>query len=400
MNPLKSQFAVEALLAFIFAVCVLLALLLLTGCGPRDDPTEGGKPAIRGDSIIFPNGSAAPQRLAVERVEAPIEHDLALPARLTWDEERTVRVFPPFAGRVTHIDTRPGERVAVGAPLAELISPDFGQAQADARKAQADLEVSTRALERERELAAHGVASAKDLEQAQGEQRKAQAEADRALGRVNAYGHGVAGDNRFVLRSPTAGVVVERNLNPGQELRPDQPGSPLFVITDPTHLWIAIDAGEGDPAGLKPGMPITVMSTQFPDATFPGELVQISDFIDPTTRTLKLRGAVPNKDRQLKGEMFVTASIRAPKGQLPTVASRAVFLSGVSNYVFVRTDASTFTRRAVRVGRESDGRRPVLAGLREGDEVVVGGNLFLDQLLASAPTPPAPDPTEKTATAR
>ena len=397
MNPLKSQFAVEALLAFIFAVCVLLALLLLTGCGPRTEPADDGKPEIRGDSITFPARSSAAQRLAVERVEAPAEHDVTLPARLTWDEERTVRVFPPFAGRVARIVARPGDRVAVGSPLAELMSPDFGQAQADARKAQADLEVSTRALERVKELAAHGVASAKDLDQAQADQRKAQAEADRALGRVNAYGHGIAGDNRFVLKSPTAGVVVERNLNPGQELRPDQPGAPLFVITDPTHLWIVIDAAEGDAAGLKAGMPLTVMSSQFPDMTFPGELVQIADFIDPTTRTLKLRGVVPNKDRSLKGEMFVAARIRAPKGHFPTVASRAVYLSGASNYAFVRTGAATFTRRAVRVGRENDGRSTVLSGLREGDEVVVAGNLFLDQLLASAPPAPAPDPTERTA---
>jgi cobalt-zinc-cadmium efflux system membrane fusion protein len=400
MNPLKSQFAVEALLAFIFAVCVLLALLLLTGCGPRSEPVDEAKPVIRGDSITFPAGSAAAQRLAIERVEAPVDHDVTLPARLTWDEERTVRIFPPFAGRVTRIVARPGDRIEAGAPLAELMSPDFGQAQADARKAEADLDVSTRALEREKELAAHGVASAKDLEQAQADARKAQAEADRALGRVNAYGHGIAGENRFVLRSPTAGVVVERNLNPGQELRPDQPGAPLFVITDPTHLWVMVDAGEGDLGGLKPGTALTVMSTQLPDSPFPGELEQISDFIDPTTRTLKLRGTVPNKERRLKGEMFVTARIRAPKQASPTVASRAVYLSGASNYVFLRTGAETFTRRAVRVGRESDGRRPVLSGLKEGDEVVVAGNLFLDQLLASAPPPPAPDPTEKTATAK
>jgi cobalt-zinc-cadmium efflux system membrane fusion protein len=378
---------------------VLLALLLLTGCGPRPDVIDEGKPQVRGESITFPAKSTAPARFAVERVEPPVERDITLPARLTWDEERTVRVFPPFAGRVTRIVARPGDRVAVGSPLAELMSPDFGQAQADARKAQADLEVSTRALERERELAAHGVASAKDLDQAQADQRKAQAEADRALGRVNAYGHGVTGDNRFVLKSPTAGVVVERNLNPGQELRPDQPGAPLFVITDPAHLWIVIDAAEGDIAGLKAGMPLTVASSQFPDVAFPGELVQIADFIDPTTRTLKLRGAVPNKDRRLKGEMFVTARIKAPKGELPTVASRAVYLSAANNYAFVRTGAGTFTRRVVRVGRESDGRRPVMAGLKEGDEVVVAGNLFLEQLLASSP-PPATDPTEKTATSK
>jgi len=374
MNPLKSQFAVEALLAFIFAVCILLALLLLTGCAPRAEPADDGKPEIRGESITFPTRSPAPQRLVVDCVEAPVERDLALPARLTWDEERTVRVFPPFAGRVTRIVARPGDRVGAGSPLAELVSPDFGQAQADARKAEADLDVSTTALEREKELTAHGVASAKDLEQAQADHRKAQAEADRALGRVNAYGHGISGDNRFVLKSPTAGVVVERNLNPGQELRPDQPGAPLFVVTDPAHLWVVIDAAEGDVAGLKPGVPLAVTSSQFPDASFPGELVQIADFIDPATRTLKLRGVVPNRDRSLKGEMFVTAHIRAPKGKLPTVASRAVYLSGTSNYAFVRTGASTFTRRVVGVGRENDGRRTVLSGLAEGDEVVAGSS--------------------------
>ena len=384
--------SIEALYAFIFAICVLAALLLLTACGAKEAGDEA-KPVVRGDTIQFPKGSAAPQRFGVERVDAPAEHDLLLPGRLTWDEERTVRVFPPFAGRVTRMIARPGDRVAVGAPLAEMMSPDFGQAQADARKAQADLALAAKALERQKELTSHGVGSAKELEQAQADARKAQAESDRAVGRLAAYGHEVAGNNMFVLRSPTAGVVVERNLNPGQELRPDQPGAPLVVITDPAHLWIIIDANESDVGSVKPGMPFSVVSNQFPDASFPGALVQISDFIDPTSRTLKIRGNVPNTDRKLKGEMFVTARIRVPKGNLPTVASRAVYLSGTSNYVFVRTAPDTFVRRAVRVGRESDGRMPVLSGLKEGEEVVVGGNLFLDQILAAAP------PTEKAALA-
>jgi cobalt-zinc-cadmium efflux system membrane fusion protein len=392
MEPHKTS-SVEALYAFIFAICVLAALLLLTACGAKDAGVDEGKPIVRGDTIQFPKGSTAPQRFAVERAEAPFEHDITLPARLTWDEERTVRVFPPFAGRVTRMIARPGDRVSIGTPLAEMMSPDFGQAQADARKAQADLSLASKALERQKELTAHGVASAKELEQAQADARKAQAEADRAVGRLSAYGHEVAGDNRFVLRSPTAGVVVERNLNPGQELRPDQPGAPLFVITDPTHLWIVVDANESDVGNLKQGMPISVVSNQFPDTAFPGELVQIADFIDPTSRTLKIRGSVPNPDRKLKGEMFVTARIRVPKGNMPTVASRAVYLSGVNNYVFVRTAPDTFVRRAVRVGRESEGRMPLLSGVKEGDEVVVAGNLFLDQIIAAAP------PTEKAALA-
>jgi len=381
----KAHASLGALYALVFAVCVLAALFLLTGCGHGETPAEAS-PTVRGDSVIFPKeAAAAVARLATEKVEAPIDHDLVLPARLTWDEERTVRVFPPFAGRVTRMIARPGDAVSPGSPLAELSSPDFGQAQADARKAQAAMELATHALERQKELNAHGVTSAKDLQQAQADEQSARAEADRAVGRLSAYGHGVSGDNMFILKSPTAGVVVERNLNPGQELRPDQPGAPLFVITDPTRLWVSIDAGEIDLASLKVGMPLVISSNQFPDDAFSGELRQISDFVDPNTRTLKLRGNVPNPNRALKREMYVQARIRIPKGEFPTVSAKAVYLSGARSYVFVRTAPDTFTRRAVKVGREVDGRVTVHAGLKEGEEAVVAGNLLLDQILANAP---------------
>jgi membrane fusion protein, heavy metal efflux system len=75
--------------------------------------------------------------------------------------------------------------------------------------------------------------------------------------------------------------------------------------------------------------------------------------------------------------------VKVPKGDYPTVNPKAVYLSGVRSYVFVRTDADTFVRRPVRTGRESDGRMPVLSGLKEGEEAVVAGNLFLEQILSS-----------------
>ena len=380
---MKSHSSIEALYALIFAICVLVALFLLTSCGTKEASVPEARPTVQGAAITFPKDSPALARLAVEKVEAPLERTLVLPARLTWDEERTVRVFPPFAGRVTRLLAKVGDRVAAGQALAEMMSPDFGQAQADARKAQADLALSTQALDRQKELHDHGVASAKDLQQATADLARARAESDRALGRLSAYGHGIGTGNQFMLKSPTAGTVVDRNLNPGQELRPDQPGNPLFVITDPTRLWVIVDASESDLGSLKIGAPLVITSNQFPDDAFAGTLTQLSDFVDPVSRTLKVRGTVPNPEHTLKGEMFVSARVMVPKGDVPTVSAKAVYLSGVRNYVFVR-EATTFTRRAVRVGRELDARMPVLSGLKEGEEVVVAGNLFLDQILSAA----------------
>ncbi|MGZ5686009.1 MAG: efflux RND transporter periplasmic adaptor subunit [Usitatibacter sp.] len=392
---MKRQDSLESLCALVFAICVLLALLLLTGCEHNVATTPEPHPEVKGQSVVFASSAPAVARLAVERVAAPVERELALPGRLTWNEDRTVRVFAPFAGRVARIAANVGERVSPGQALAEITSPDFGQAQSDARKAQADLDYSGKSLERTRELQAHGVASAKDLQLAEADYAKARAEADRALGRISAYGHAVGSELRFTLKAPVGGIVVERNLNPGQEVRPDQPGAPLFVVTDPTRLWVSLDASESDLRFLKPGLRLVISSNQFPEDEFSGELRQLADFVDPASRTVKLRGDVPNPNHTLKAEMFVTARLRLPKDELPTVDPKAVYLSGVRRYVFVRTGGSTYTRRVVRVGPVVDGRMPVLSGLKEGEEVVVAGNLFLEQILASARAEPAEESVAK-----
>jgi cobalt-zinc-cadmium efflux system membrane fusion protein len=380
---MRRTFWHEALLALLFAL-VVLVVLALAGCKDGHALPAPAGPAVRGQSVIFPAAGGAAQRFAVEKVLAASERELELPGRLVWNEDRTVRVFPPFAGRVTRIFASPGDRVAAGTPLVEMVSPDFGQAQADAEKAQADRDLAERTLARVRTLVDHGVAAAKDLQQAEADDARARAEARRALDRIAAYRQPVGSGSRFVLKSPMAGTVVERNLNPGQELRPDQPGAPLFVVTDPASLWVALDAHEADLRYLHAGVALAISSSQLPGETFTGTLRQVSDFVDPVARTVKLRGDVPNARRALKAEMFVTARVRLPSSREPSVSARAVYLSGARRYVFVRTAPATFERREVKVGPESDGRMPVYSGLAPGDEVAVSGNLFLDQMLAGA----------------
>lgn len=343
-------------------------------------------PKIAGDVITFNADNPQLKSILTANVEGPREHELQMPGRLVWDEDRTVRVFTPFAGRMAKIVGNVGDRVKIGQTLAELISPDFGQAQADARKARADLATKSAQWKRIQELAGAGVAAAKDLQQAESDYQSADAEFKRATARLSQFGDGNNVDQRFPLKSPIAGVIVEKNINPGQELRPDQPGSPLFVVTDPTRLWVQLDTNEGDLKNLKVTTPIAITSSSYPDETFTGELKQVADFIDPLSRTLKLRGSLLNADRRLKAEMFVNARIVLPKNDFPTVADKAVFLSGAKRYVFVKTATGTFVRRDVRVGTSYGAALPVLNGLKQGDEVVISGGLYLQQMLDAAGT--------------
>jgi cobalt-zinc-cadmium efflux system membrane fusion protein len=366
---------------------VMLTIVVLAGlvaCERKADVALDDAPKITGEIITFTATSPALKNIVTARVAAPYDSQLSLPGRLVWDEDRTVRVFTPFAGRVSRVIANVGDRVTVGQVLAEMQSPDFAVAQADAHKAVANLAVSKAALARVKELAANGVAAGKDLVQAEGDFANAEAEANRAEARLKLYGSARNIDQRFALVSPIAGTVVERNLNPGQELRPDQPGAPQFVVTDPSKLWVQLDAAEANLGFLKSGTPILVSSNQYPDDTFAGELRQISDYIDPLTRTLKLRATVNNADRRLKAEMFVNARLQMPKSALPTVPEKAIFLDGIRRFVFVKSGPQQFTRRSVKIGAEADGMVPVSAGLNEGEEVAVTGNLFLQQMIAAA----------------
>jgi len=364
---------------------VPLALCMaLCACDRGEGKGPAQRPTVEGERVVFPQGSPQLASLLTEVAKPGASSSLHLPGRLAWDEDKTVRLFPAFAGRVVRIFVKAGDVVKPGQILAQLASPDFGQAQADARKAASDFELAGKTLARVRELVGSGVAPQKELNAAEAEYGRAQAELARASARVRLYGNATATvDQSFALKSPIAGIVVERNINPGQELRSDlmlANAPPMFVVTDPSRLWVFLDATERDLPFLKPGQKVALHSDAYPDEAFSAVIDAVADFVDPQTRTIKVRGSLVNRDRRLKGEMFVTAQIETPAASGVLVPAKAVFLQGAHHFVFVEEAPGRYAHVEVEIGAENDGSLPVIAGLREGQRVVVDGNLFLQQL--------------------
>lgn len=349
-------------------------LLALAGCSAEPEASKETSIKVNGEIATLAEPDKA-TFLKFDVVQRDKGSTLRLPGRLVWNEEKTVRVFPQLGGRVQSIAVDVGARVKANQALAVLSSPDYGQALADARKAKADALVATQELERSRLLREAGVVAEKDWQQAEAAAVSAKAEADRASRRL--AGLGGDGDGSYVLRAPLAGVVVERNLNPGMEFRPDQTAAPLFVLTDPASLWIQIDAGEADLASLQSGQPLLIESRQYPGERFTGVIRHVADFVDPASRTIKVRGEVPNADRRLKGEMFVNALVALPATAALRVPAAAVFLIDDKRYVFVEEAAGRYRRQEVQAGSEREGWIDVLAGVHEGDRVVTEGNLNL-----------------------
>lgn len=359
-----------------------LAAILLAGCGKPAADAPAADPTISDDRISFPeNGGklTGVRSIPVEMQPVPLTR---LNGRLTWNEDRTVRVYTPFTGRVERILVQAGQTVTRGQALAVIASPDFGQAQADARRAESDHALAEKNLQRMRELEQHGVAPRKDLQTAEADAARTRAEFERSRKRLAMYGATGAGvDQTYTLASPIAGTVVERNINPGQELRPDQVNPPLFVVTDPATLWAQFDANERDLAHLRPGKTIAVRSPAWREEEFTARIETMSDFLDPATRAIKIRARLDNSSRKLKGEMFVTADIDADGAKELLVPAKAVYFQNEKNFLFIDEGNGRYLRRQVQTGDVRQNLVEILAGLNEGDKVVIEGSLMLQQVM-------------------
>jgi cobalt-zinc-cadmium efflux system membrane fusion protein len=294
-----------------------------------------------------------------------------------------------------------GQPVKSGGLLAQLASPDFGVAQADTAKAIAEAQLSQKSLQRQRELFEAGIIARKDLDQAEFDAARTQAETQRSQARTNLYGGGSGNVNQqLALIASIHGTVVERNLNPGQEVRPDQsgPGVPaLFVVTDPTSLWVQIDARESDIGTLKIGSAFELVIPSLGGKKFDGKVTAVADFIDPATRTIKVRGVVANPNRLLKAEMLGTARIQRQLGQGVVVPATGVFLRGTQHRVYVETAPGTFEVREVVLTYEGAKESVVSSGLSVGDKVVTDNGLLLAREFRMAADLPKKNPMTETA---
>lgn len=374
-------------------IACLVTTLLFAGCKQEQKVAEAPAPKIDGDKITMAENAPQVGSVSVETAAPRSSSSLWFSGRLVWDDDSTVRVFSPVAGRVSSIAAQLGQKVATGDALAKIASPDFGQAQADARKADADLTQAERTLSRVKELFEHGAAAQKDLESAKADYDRAISEKQRTAARLTLYGgDSTTVDQMFSLKAPISGTVVEKNISSGQEVRPDQMlaglpqfALPQFVISDPTKLWLLLDVSEGEMAKLKVGDKIVAESKAYPDKKFTGQIDVIGDALDPNTRTAKIRATVDNPQKLLKAEMYVTAELNsdptAEDKSAVDVPAKAVFLQNNQHFVFIEIAPGQFERRSVKVGGENNGRISVEEGITAGQKVVTDGSLLLQALL-------------------
>lgn len=385
INVRARNFIFTAIAAALVIAAAMWFITQNPGRGGEPKPQAAGPAQLNARELRFPADSPQLSFIKVEAVLALPEPLLdPLNARITYDENYTVRVSSPIAGRVTRISAQPGDRVAAGQTLIVLDAPDYAGAAADVAKSRADLQFKQKGYARANELYQAEVIARKDFDSAESDLRQAEAENNRARMRLRNLDPAADGAASafFALRSPMAGVVAERNVNPGSEVRPDAP-NPLFVITDPAHLWVMIDLPERYLGKIRVGQKVMVDVDAYPGGDFPAQVVSIGEVLDPATRRVQVRCVINNPNRQLKPEMYARATpINDEHVKLPRIPNSALLTVGLYSFIFVEKEPGVFEKRQVTLGLQGRSESYVKRGLADGERVVTVGALLLNAELA------------------
>jgi membrane fusion protein, heavy metal efflux system len=371
-------------------LALILAALASTLCAACGDRSIGGTPAVTAKPTA--EAPARPPAAGVTLVSPEYKTRasvLETSGKVQFNEEALVRVHAPLTGRVLEVLARPGDVVEPGARLFVLDSPDLGSAKSDYAKAVADTERSAAALKLARELFEVKAIAQKEIREAENDARKAVAERERAAARLRMLGvrdeqlTDIAtrsdATTTMVVTAPRSGVIVERNISPGQVVAYGQSDTPvnLFVIADLSTMWVLADVYEPDVPKVRLGQTVSVTPPCCPRERYQGRAVNVADAVDKETRTLKVRAVVPNRGRSLKAEMFVKVAIDTGSVRVLALPQGAVHHEGGNTFVLVERGKDDYERRPVKLGVELNGSVEVLDGVAPSDRVVSSGGILL-----------------------
>jgi cobalt-zinc-cadmium efflux system membrane fusion protein len=394
---------------------ILLLAAVMAGCGGSKTPSvtaQAAKPPSdpkAENTVILDDAARKQAQIVAEPAEArSLPEALRVTGRITRDENKSWRVGAVTDGRIVSVQVNAGDRVAQGQVLARMHSHDIHESRAAYRKAVGEevrlksmAAYSLRTRDRAKRLLDLKAASLEQVDHAETELRNAQAavasagiEVERVRNHLveflgvaaeepEHHAGGVHGDEDLIpIKSPAAGIVLERNVTPGTVV---EPASETFVISDLSSVWMIAQVGEEGLARLRAGMAVDVFVQAFPGRAFRGRIARLGDELDPTTRTVKARVDLTNPSGQLKPEMYAAAELNLG-GTRPAVFVPEDAVQEVNNHpaVFIEKSRGRFEARPVETGRLINGRVEITSGVSAGEQVVTKGSFVLKSQLLKA----------------
>jgi membrane fusion protein, heavy metal efflux system len=373
-----------------------------SGQVPGDAKTTGtgaSNAADRAPGNVALSIELSEKDVASLRLEPVVEHEFLIEktavGSIDFNQDMTVQVFAPYAGRIVSLSVQLGDEVIKGQVLLTIESPDLIQAASKLISAAGVLDLTSRNLARLKGLYETKAVSQKELEQAVSDQQTAEGSLRGARDAVRIFGKTDAEMDRMikerlvdailVVLCPISGRVSDRNAAPGLYVQPGNPPAP-YTVADVSTMRLLANVPEKDAPAFRVGQPLNVKVPAYPDQSFEGRVTTIGLMVEQNTRRVLVRSEIKDPQHELWAGMFANFVIQVGT----PMRSLAVPFAGVMREgdgtmtAWVTTDRRHFTQRIVQTGLHNKGYHQILEGLQSGELVATDRAVFLKQTLTTA----------------
>ncbi|CAI8838196.1 membrane fusion protein, heavy metal efflux system [Pseudomonas donghuensis] len=311
-----------------------------------------------------------------------LQRSLSLPGEIRFDEDRTAHLVPRAAGVVESVAVVLGQQVKAGDLLAVIASPQISEQRSELAASQRRLELARSSYQREKDLWQEGISAEQDYQQARQALQEAEIAQANARQKISALSGSVvlAGGNRYELRAPFAGQIVEKHLVPGEVVNET---SAAFTLSDLSRVWASFGVAPRDLPKVRAGMPVTLVASELGEQVS-GTVTHVGSLLGEQTRTATVRVTLDNPRGAWRPGLFVavqvpteqyTAALSVPDQALQTLEEKPT--------VFVRS-AAGFIAQTVEPGASANGFVEIRKGLQAGQQVAAQGSFILKSELGKA----------------
>ncbi|TDR42399.1 cobalt-zinc-cadmium efflux system membrane fusion protein [Pseudomonas brenneri] len=307
---------------------------------------------------------------------------LSLPGEVRFDEDRTSHIVPRAAGVVESVKVNLGQKVKQGELLAVIASQQISDQRSELAASQRRVELARTTFQRERQLWQDKISAEQDYLLARQSLQEAEIALNNARQKMNALSGSavLVGGNRYELRAPFAGVVVEKHLGVGEVVSET---SAAFTLSDLSQVWVTFGVFPKDLNKVQVGRPVKVSSAEMGTDVM-GTVAYVGNLLGEQTRTATVRVSVANPDDSWRPGLFVAVQVATDSYSAPvTVPVEAIQTVEDKPSLFVRT-AEGFVTRHVELGVSENGFVEVRQGLEAGAEVATVGSFVLKSELGKA----------------
>jgi RND family efflux transporter MFP subunit len=352
--------------------------------------TSSGVSNVPSSDVVVTLSEDAIKRAGIELASVTVgggTSSVRIPGTVEPNAYKQVVVTPLVSGRVTRVLVELGAAVRPGQTLAQVFSPDLADAQTKYLSMRAELDAHERELDRTQKLVEIGAASQQELERLHAEHGAKVASVQSLRSRlvllgmpaptIDSLSPGKQVEATTNIPAPIAGVVTERDANPGLNV---DPTTKLFTVADLSSVWVVGALFEQDFSRVHIGTGATVTTSAYPGLALHGRVSYIDPQVSPDTRTARVRVEVPNPRQELRLGMYADLEIATTSsGQTVMIPRSAVQTVGDRHVVYVAnpSEPGKFAEREVRLGLTSGDQVEVTWGVKPGERVVSKGSFFV-----------------------